>query len=99
MPIEDLPAIALKSLVTSREEEQERQEIQLSFGQTTSCHHRAIREIWRKLEERTKREFVVCKNTVHPVFSTSFGLHVAVLTADNPQKFIFTRISNRGKLF
>ena len=40
----------------------------------------------------------MCKNTVHPVFSTSFGLHVAVLTADKPQKFIFARRSNRGKV-
>ncbi|XP_073231373.1 uncharacterized protein [Porites lutea] len=88
-------SIALKSLITSREEEQERQEIQLSFGQTTYCHHRAVREIWRKLEESKKRELVVCKNIVHPVFSTSFGLHVAVLTADDPQKFIFTRRSNQ----
>lgn len=93
--IEDNPAIALKSLITSREEEEERQEIQLSFGQTTYCHHRAVREIWRNLEEHTKRELVVCKNTVHPVFSTSFGLHVAVLTADKPQKFIFARRANR----
>ncbi|CAH3128418.1 unnamed protein product [Porites lobata] len=89
-------SIALKSLITSREEEQEQQEIQLSFGETTYCHHRAVREIWRKLEESKKSELVVCKNTVHPVFSTSFGLHVAVLTADNPQKFIFTRRSNQG---
>ena len=83
-------------LINSREEEEERQEIQLSFGQTTYCHHRAIREIWRNLEEHTKRELVVCKNTVHPLFSTSFGLHVAVLTADQPQKFIFTRRAIRG---
>ena len=94
--IEDNPAIALKSLITSREEEEERQEIQLSFGQSTYCHHRAIREIWRNLEDSKKRELVVCKNTVHPVFSTSFGLHVAVLTADTPQKFIFARRANRG---
>ncbi|XP_074627554.1 uncharacterized protein LOC141885649 [Acropora palmata] len=93
--IEDNPAIALKVLITSREEEEERQEIQLRFGQTTYCHHRAIREIWRNLEEHTKRELVVCKNAVHPVFSTSFGLHVAVLTADKPQKFIFARRANR----
>ncbi|CAH3128426.1 unnamed protein product, partial [Porites lobata] len=93
--IEELPAIALKSLITSREDEEERQEIQLSFGQTTYCHHRAVREIWRKLEESNKRELVVCKNIVHPVFSTSFGLHVAVHTADKPQKFIFARRSNR----
>ena len=92
-------SIALKSLITSREEEQERQEIQLSFAQTTYCHHRAVREIWRKLEESKKRELVVCKNIIHPVFSTSFGLHVAVLTADDPQQFIFTRRSNQGKLF
>ncbi|XP_015747789.1 PREDICTED: uncharacterized protein LOC107327555 [Acropora digitifera] len=93
--IEDNPAIALKVSITSREEEEERQEIQLRFRQTTYCHHRAIREIWRNLEEHTKRELVVCKNAVHPVFSTSFGLHVAVLTADKPQKFIFTRRANR----
>ena len=94
--IEDNPAIALKTLVTSREEEEERQEIQLMFGQSTYCHHRAVREIWRNLEDSKKRELVVCKNTVHPVFSTSFGLHVAVLTADSPQKFIFARRANRG---
>lgn len=93
--IEDNPAIALKTLITSREEEEERQEIQLMFGQSTYCHHRAVREIWRNLEDSKKREFVVCKTTVHPVFSTSFGLHVAVLTADKPQKFIFARRSNR----
>ena len=95
--IENNPAIALKSLITSREEEEERQEIQLSFGESTYCHHRAIREIWRNLEEHKKRELVVCKDIVHPVFSTSFGLHVAVLTADKPQKFIFARRANRGK--
>ena len=94
--IEDNPAIALKSLITSREEEEERQEIQLVFGQSTYCHHRAVREIWRNLDDSKKRELVVCKNTVHPVFSTSFGLHVAVLTADSPQKFIFARRANRG---
>ena len=94
--IEDNPAIALKSLITSREEEEERQEIQLMFSQSTYCHHRAVREIWRNLEDSKKRELVVCKNTVHPVFSTSFGLHVAVLTADSPQKFIFARRANRG---
>ena len=94
--IEDNPAIALKALITSREEEEERQEIQLMFGQSTYCHHRAVREIWRNLEDSKKRELVVCKNTVHPVFSTSFGLHVAVLTADSPQKFIFARRANRG---
>ncbi|XP_067019261.1 uncharacterized protein [Acropora muricata] len=91
MKIEDNPSIALKVLITSRAEEEERQKIHLRFGQTTYCHHRAVREIWRNLEEQEKRELVVCKNTVHPVFSTSFGLHVAVLTADKPQKFIFTR--------
>ncbi|PFX25231.1 putative serine/threonine-protein kinase [Stylophora pistillata] len=93
--IEDNPAIALKTLITSREEEEESQEIQLMFGQSTYCHHRAVREIWRNLEDSKKREFVVCKTTVHPVFSTSFGLHVAVLTADKPQKFIFARRANR----
>ena len=95
--IEDNPAIALKSLITSREEEEERQEIQLMFSQSTYCHHRAVREIWRNLEDSKKRELVVCKNTVHPVFSTSFGLQVAVLTADSPQKFIFARRANRGR--
>ena len=89
----------LKTLITSQEEEKERQEIQLMFGQSTYCHHRAVREIWRNLEDSKKREFVVCKTTVHPVFSTSFGLHVAVLTADKPQKFIFGRRANRGTYF
>ena len=38
----------------------------------------------------------MCNDAVHPVFSTSFGLHEAVLTADKPQKFIFARRANRG---
>jgi cytochrome bd-type quinol oxidase subunit 1 len=95
--IEDNPAIALKHLVTPREDEEERQEILLRYGQSTYCHHRAMREIWMKiLDESKRRELVPCKSVIHQVFSTSFGLHVAVLTADSPPKFIFARRANRG---
>lgn len=48
------------------------------------------------LDESKRREEVPCKSVIHPVFSTSFGLHVAVLTADSPPKFIFARRANRG---
>ena len=58
--IADNPFIALKTLITSQEEEKERQEIQLMFGQSTYCHHRAVREIWRNLEDSIKRESLLC---------------------------------------
>ncbi|XP_032239493.1 uncharacterized protein LOC116619161 [Nematostella vectensis] len=97
--IEDNPAIALKSLATPREEEEERQEVLLRYAQSTYCHHRAMREVWMKvLDEQKRRDLVPCKSVVHPLFSTSFGLHVAVLTADSPRKFIFARRANREGL-
>ena len=92
--IEDAPTTGLKSLITACEGE-ERHEIKLVFGMSTYCHHRAVSEIWRRLKDSKKWEFLR-KNTVHPVFSTSFGLHVALLTADSPQKFIFSRRTDRG---
>ncbi|KAI8491442.1 hypothetical protein Bbelb_306420 [Branchiostoma belcheri] len=68
------------------------------FVESTYCHHRAMREIWRSFQEPEQRERVPCKSIVHPHYSTSFGLHVAILTnegPDNPQKFIFARRAKR----
>ncbi|XP_020917157.1 uncharacterized protein LOC110254472 isoform X2 [Exaiptasia diaphana] len=94
--IADNPTIALKHLVTPREDEEERQEILLKFRQSTYCHHRAMREVWMKVLDDSKRaEVVPCKSVINKTFSTSFGLHVAVLTAESPPKFIFARRANR----
>lgn len=95
--IENNPTIALKSLVTPREGELERQEILLNFAEGTYVHHRAMRDIWRKLSDTEREQLVPSKSQVNQAFSTSFGLHVAVITADNPPKFLFCRRANRGR--
>lgn len=95
--IENNPTIALKSLVTPREGELEKQEILLNFAEGTYVHHRAMRDIWRKLSNAEKEQLVPSKSQVNQSFSTSFGLHVAVITADDPPKFLFCRRANRGK--
>ncbi len=95
--IENNPAIALKSLVTPREGESENQEILLHFAEGTYVHHRAMRDIWRQLSPAEKENVVPSKSHVNKAYSTSFGLHVAVLTADNPPKFFFCRRANRGE--
>ncbi|CAB3981507.1 serine threonine- kinase drkD [Paramuricea clavata] len=89
--IENNANIALKGLTTRREGEDEEQRVVLKFAQATYAHHRAMRDVWEGLDENTKTQFLPCKTSVHPVFSTSFGLHVAVITAD--QIFLFTRRS------
>jgi hypothetical protein len=86
----------LKGLTTTREGDDEEQRIVLKFGQATYVHHRAMRDVWKSLDENTKTQILPCKTSVHPMFSTSFGLHVAVITAD--QMFLFTRRAQRGKL-
>lgn len=68
------------------------------YKQTTYCHHRAMREIWRSFETYEKEKEVPCMSDVHPLYSTSFGLHVAVLTNEGPgklKKFVFTRRSKK----
>ncbi|CAH1272445.1 MAP3K7 [Branchiostoma lanceolatum] len=96
--IDDNPMLALKVLVTDRAGEEEEQKLELKFVESTYCHHRAMREIWRSFQEPEQRELVPCKGIVHPYYSTSFGLHVAILTNEgpgNPQKFIFARRAKR----
>ncbi|XP_035684570.1 uncharacterized protein LOC118421409 isoform X1 [Branchiostoma floridae] len=96
--IDDNPMLALKELVTDRAGAEEEQKLELKFVESTYCHHRAMREIWRSFQEPEQRELVPCKSIVHPHFSTSFGLHVAILTNEgpgNPQKFIFARRAKR----
>ena len=95
--IENNPTIALKSLVTPREGELEQQEILLNFAEGTYVHHRAMRDIWRQLSIAEKEQLVPSKSQVNQAYSTSFGLHVAVITADDPPKFLFCRRANRGK--
>ena len=97
--IDDNPNIALKGLTTPREGEDEEQRVELKLAQATYVHHRAMRDVWKELEEDIKTQILPCKTLVNPVFSTSFGLHVAVITADEPKQFVFTRRANRGKLF
>lgn len=94
--IENNPTIALKSLVTPREGELEEQEILLRYAEGTYVHHRTMRDIWRQLSDAEREQLVPSKSQVHEAYSTSFGLHVAVLTADNPPKFLFCRRANRG---
>ena len=57
-----------------------------------------MRDVWREQSDGTKLKILPCKTSVHPMFSTSFGLHVAVITADEPPLFVFTRRAKRGKL-
>ena len=62
------------------------------------CHHRAMRELWRGFDEVEKNQIVQDKNSVHKLYSTSFGLHVAVLTNEGKgkRKFVFTQRSRRA---
>ena len=57
-----------------------------------------MQDVWKEQDESTKAKLLPCKTSVHPMFSTSFGLHVAVITADEPPLFVFTRRANTGKL-
>ena len=56
-----------------------------------------MRDIWREFDEVEKNYHLKDKNSVHPLFSTSFGLHVAILTNEGKgkRKFVFTQRSNR----
>ena len=94
--IENNATIALKSLATPREGELEQQEILLKFAEGTYVHHRAMRDIWRQLSDSEREQLVPSKSQVNQAYSTSFGLHVAVITADDPPKFLFCRRANRG---
>ena len=93
-------SIALKSLHLTREGEEEQQQIVFKFAQTRYVIHRAMRELWMKtLTSDQKEEAVPAKGIVSTVYSNSFGLHVAVITADKPTpKFIFARRARREGL-
>ena len=70
----------------------------MNFRANSYVHHRAMREVWRnKMPLPDKRSDVPCKRMVHPVFSTSFGLHITVITADAPQEILFFQRENTGK--
>ena len=54
-----------------------------------------MKAIWGKLDEVERNAIVKDKNMVHPLYSTSFGLHVAILTneGNGKQKFVFSQRS------
>jgi len=56
-----------------------------------------MRDIWRGFDEVEKNQLVKDKNSVNQLYSTSFGLHVAILTneGDEKRKFVFTQRSQR----
>ncbi|KAK3100492.1 hypothetical protein FSP39_020901 [Pinctada imbricata] len=98
--IDNNPTVALKRIVLSRPgEEEETQRIQLSFKQSEYVHHRAMRKIWMSLSAAEKNKEIPNKGEVHPYFSNTFGLHVAVLTKEahgEPQNFIFPQRAMRA---
>ncbi|OWF54506.1 uncharacterized protein LOC110444378 [Mizuhopecten yessoensis] len=96
--IDNNPTTALKGLVLARPGEDEKQTIDLLFEESDYCHHRSMREIWMSLSPTEKNTEVPYKGDVHPYFSNSFGLHVAILTnegPDKPQKFVFPQRARR----
>ncbi|XP_065831673.1 uncharacterized protein [Oscarella lobularis] len=93
--IDDNPCIGLKLLQLPRAGDDEEQQVVLQFAQTTYCVHRAMRETWKELPMETKHEVVPSKGIVNPTFSNAFGLHVAIVTADKPPMFVFTRRAKR----
>ncbi|CAC5380261.1 unnamed protein product [Mytilus coruscus] len=87
--IDKNPTVALKGLTFSRTGEEENQLIEFIFKQSDSVHHMSMKEIWKHFSNQQKIEELPSKADVHPYFSNTFGLHVAVLTdegPDNPQK-------------
>ena len=98
--IDNNPTTALKKLILARPgDEDERQRIEFHFKESDYVHHRSMRSIWMKsLTLDDKNELVINKGDVDPYFSNAFGLHVAVLTnegPDKPQKFIFPQRAER----
>ncbi|XP_069132318.1 uncharacterized protein [Argopecten irradians] len=96
--IDNNPTTALKNLVLARPGEDEKQTIDLFFKESDYCHHRSMRQMWMSLSSSEKNREVPYKGDVHPYFSNSFGLHVAILTnegPDKPQKFVFPQRARR----
>ncbi|CAC5391059.1 unnamed protein product [Mytilus coruscus] len=96
--IDNNPAVALKGLTFARPGEDENQLIEFKFKESDYIHHRAMRKIWIDFSNQQKIEELPSKADVHPYFSNTFGLHVAVLTNEGPgkpQKFLFPRRAQR----
>ncbi|XP_076115137.1 uncharacterized protein LOC143082972 [Mytilus galloprovincialis] len=96
--IDNNPTVALKGLTFARTGEEENQLIEFKFKESDYVHHRAMRKIWIDFSNQQKIEQLPSKADVHPYFSNTFGLHVAVLTDEGPgktQKFLFPRRAQR----
>nr|XP_002125412.3 casein kinase I homolog HRR25-like [Ciona intestinalis] len=95
--IDNNKTIALRSITPSRPGDDEKQRMDLRFVESNYVHHRAMRDIWRDFDEEKKNKIVSRKSDVHPHYSTSFGLHVAVLTCedDGTRKFVFSQRSQK----
>ncbi|CAC5380262.1 unnamed protein product [Mytilus coruscus] len=96
--IDNNPTVALKGLIFARTGEEENQLIEFKFKESDYVHHRAMRKIWIDFSNQQKIEELPSKADVHPYFSNTFGLHVAVLTDEGPgkaQKFLFPRRTQR----
>jgi serine/threonine protein kinase len=96
--IDNNPTVALKGLTFARPGDEECQTIEFTFKQSDYIHHRAMRKIWIEYSNEQRIEELPSKAEVHPYFSNTFGLHVAVLTnegPDKPQKFLFPRRAQR----
>lgn len=90
---------ALKKLTVSRSGVCEDQHVELHFQESLYCHHRTMRDIWMSFSDKDKEKSVPCMSVVNPLFSNSFGLHVAVITNEgpgSPQTFVFAQRSKRS---
>ena len=97
--IDNNPTVALKGLTFARTGDKECQIIQFTFKQSDYIHHRTMRNIWIEYSNEQRVQELPSKAEVHPYFSNTFGLHVAVLTnegPDKPQKFLFPRRAQRA---
>ncbi|XP_033752711.1 carbon catabolite-derepressing protein kinase-like [Pecten maximus] len=96
--IDNNPTTALKGLILARPGEDEKQTVDLHFKESDYCHHRSMRQIWMSLSSSEKNKEVPYKGDIHQYFSNAFGLHVAILTnegPDKPQKFVFPQRARR----
>lgn len=90
-------SVALSHLHIPSRTDENNDSLTLKFCVNSYAHHRAMREVWRnEMSLMDKQNEVPCKRKVHPHFSTSFGLHVTVLTADKPQEVLFFQRENTG---
>eukprot|EP00698_Gefionella_okellyi_P011891 TRINITY_DN3167_c0_g1_i2.p1 TRINITY_DN3167_c0_g1~~TRINITY_DN3167_c0_g1_i2.p1 ORF type:complete len:590 (-),score=81.62 TRINITY_DN3167_c0_g1_i2:392-2161(-) len=85
------PMVALRSVSHLRKGDNEDHALHLRYDVTSYIHHRCMRAIWLKLSEDWKTWFV--RNNDFS-FSTSFGLHLAVITNDQPPCIAFVQRSN-----